>query len=842
MVKKMKILRLSIFNLTKNKKEAFVIVFLTMITTLALCIFIANRSKSDKVFDESFRLSGSLENLIIIEKEHYRNEYRNVLEANYNPKNLSEINLVFAVSSDVIEPDGTALSYNLLFLTEKDDRKIEIFSTKDCLTDEEITKLSHPIWMPVYFQIVKGYKLNDTFTLIKGSKEYPLTVAGFYETGLASSDGYGFKCIISEEDYELFSQIFKGNMMSEYTGLAFDTENDFSYDEYLEKCENTTSENVKSFSYLYSQNREKNTETQFISIFLLLIVFLSIVTMIASLVMIRNKISNDIEDQMQQIGVLEALGYRSKEISLSYLLEYVISGGAGAVLGVVFALLLTPVQNNLIRSMLGREFEGYAETGSLILISIAVIIIITLFALIKARMVKKFPPVFAFRKGIKTHNFRKNNFPLEKSKGNINLRLAMKSLFQEVKGNIGIAICIITTGSAILFALMTFVFFKDGTNGLENMMGLDVDPIIVNLVNGADPYVVSKEIMTDDEVDYAMVTYDFGKIDIPGSDEAGSTIVFDDYKHSRRISPFEGRFPEHDNEIMISVQRAGSENRSVGDSIMLECNGIKKSYIITGTVSSMYNGGSAVYFTTDGYRRINENARPNLIHVYLKKGVDEEAFSEKLLERYGGSLKELAKGVSEEGTLEDKLSAEAKEKISVLMTQYGVSSVDYAIRIGDELFTGNSRQFLIKEVRSWKGMIKSQIEPIAKATKSGTLVAALLVTFIVAIILAIISSSNVKRQRKNLGIMKSLGYSSKDLMTQMALKIMPVMIISMAVASIVAIYINKAFWYVMFATIAKTDILLIIFVDVAMILFAFIVTYFGASKIKKISVTELMTE
>ena len=139
-------------------------------------------------------------------------------------------------------------------------------------------------------------------------------------------------------------------------------------------------------------------------------------------------------------------------------------------------------------------------------------------------------------------------------------------------------------------------------------------------------------------------------------------------------------------------------------------------------------------------------------------------------------------------------------------------------------------------------MIKSQMEPIADATRAGTLGAAVLVIFIVFMILVIISASSVKRQRKNLGIMKSLGYSSKDLRRQMALKVMPVMIVSMVIASVVAIYVNKVFWSVMFATIATTDILLIIGVDIAMIVLAYIMTYVGAGKIKKISVTELMTE
>ena len=41
----MKIMRLSLFNLKKNKREALAIVFLTMITTIMVSIFITNGEK-----------------------------------------------------------------------------------------------------------------------------------------------------------------------------------------------------------------------------------------------------------------------------------------------------------------------------------------------------------------------------------------------------------------------------------------------------------------------------------------------------------------------------------------------------------------------------------------------------------------------------------------------------------------------------------------------------------------------------------------------------------------------------------------------------------------------------
>ena len=329
--------------------------------------------------------------------------------------------------------------------------------------------------------------------------------------------------------------------------------------------------------------------------------------------------------------------------------------------------------------------------------------------------------------------------------------------------------------------------------------------------------------------------------------DAENTVAFlkqipHDYADAENIHPYQGRMPEHDNEIMIALRRARDENLSVGDSIVLTNNGLEKDYIITGIVGSMMNGGTVMYLTSDGYRRIDPVTKPSVVSVYLADGVSDEAFEEKLNEKFGGTAKELGSKANAAGSLTEQISETAREKIAILMSRYGVTSVDYAIRIGDRMITGNSRDFVINELRSWRGNIKAQMEPVAKTTKTFSFIAAVGIALIVAVILVIIASSNVRRQRHSLGIMKSLGYSSKDLMQQTALKFMPVIVVSMIPASICSVYLNRIFWSAIFGTVAQSSPVTIIVTDLMMILFCYLVTYIGAGRIRKISATELMTE
>lgn len=835
---KMKILRLSLFNLKKNKKEAIVVAFLTLITTMLLAMVVINSSKISKTFDDSLREIGAENGILVIKKDVYRNEFSKILEEEFGASNIKEINYIFSDITDALDRDGEKISYNMHFITERNDKKLEQFKEIESVSKDEAASASHPIWLPGIFKYSYGYSVGETFTIIKNGTEYPFEIVGFYQTGIGNNDGYGFKTIVSDEDYDLLSMLYSDKC---YIALSFDRGENFDAAAYIRRCEEVSSVDISSNYMDLSIDMEKQAEMLYLELFLMLIIGLSVVTLIAVLFVIRYKISNDIEDQIQQIGVLEALGYRSKEISFSYLYEYVISGGIGAVLGGISACLTTPIINSGIAVMMGRTAKGGTGIVKAVIVACIVISIITLFALLKTRSVKKYPPVIAFRRGIKTHHFGKNLLPLERSKGNINIRLAFKSILNDFKTNIGIMACMILAGTAVLFSIATVAFFQNGSEGIEAMMGIDIDVVTVGTMDGVDVYAMKEEIADLPEVDNAIISYGYPQINIKDQEPA-MFIVYDDYNESRDIHPYKGRFPEHDNEIMITLTRSEKEGLSVGDSMKLTHNGIDKSYTITGIISSFMNSGTICYITAEGYERIVPEARPNAVAVYLKDDVTLEEFEEKLYDVYGKSAEDSMNDESSSDNLEARIRAAADEKISIMMSQYGVTSVDYAIRVGDEIITGNSRNYKLKDIKSFQGMIKNQMSAIAQAVKMSSLMSAILVSIIVAVILANLASSNVKRRRQELGIMKGMGYSSKDLMKQLAIKFMPACIISMIIAVFCSIGVDKFFWGAIFGTIADTNIAAIIISALIMTVFCYAVTYISAGKIKKISVTELMTE
>lgn len=832
----MKILRLSLFNLRKNKREAVAIVFLTMVTVFLLGTALISITKIGDIFNKAYDETGCMEYIIHFRKDSYREVYKDILEEAYGIEDSVEADGLFAIPLNVIEKNGEKQLHNFAFITLETEKKTEGFVIQDGRSDDEIDGIEHPIWLPYAFEMNDGYLPGDTYTIVIGGRTYPFEIAGFYNPGCGNRDGSGMKVIVTDKDFNLLSGVLEHTDI-----LAFNGTDEFDVNEFLNKCEELSGENVTSYAWTWWRFYESQNEVIFLQIFLGIAAFISFITLASTVFLMRHKISNDIEDQMQQIGVLEALGYRSREISLSYIYEYMLTAAAGAVLGTLLSVLFNPVLSSIAGQQMGRIVHMELNFVMLVMVAVAIIILTLVFALTKAATIKRYPPVVAFRKGIKAHHFGRNILPLEKTKGNINTRLAFKVFFRNIKQNIGAGICILLASSTLVFGVAVYDFFKDEMAMLYTF-GEEVPEETISLLDGVDPYAFSEELLDLPEVRKTMVCFEADDVTVEEIGHESTVISYEDYSETENIFLSDGRYPEHENEIGISLYASRTYGIEVGDSVTVKGDGTRKTMIVSGIIPEASNGLINVYLTHEGYLSLVPNDTPNLINVYLEEGVDRSEFERNLYGLYGASVAEMAEASAEGSTLEERIRNAADEQMAVLLERYGVTDVDYAIRIGDQLITGQSSVFRIRDIQSYFDQIATQVTPMAKAVKAFVIGMTIFVGMIVAVILSILSFSNVRRQRKDLGIMKSMGYSSKDLMKQLAVSMLPSTIVSTAAGAVLGVFINHFFWLYIMGFIIKASIPLVIVTAVLIVLFSYAVTYFAAGRVKKVSVTELITE
>ena len=110
---------------------------------------------------------------------------------------------------------------------------------------------------------------------------------------------------------------------------------------------------------------------------------------------------------------------------------------------------------------------------------------------------------------------------------------------------------------------------------------------------------------------------------------------------------------------------------------------------------------------------------------------------------------------------------------------------------------------------------------------------------VVSLILSILMASTIRRQYKELGIMKGLGYTSRELKFQLAFRIVPVAVLAVILGTVLSILlIGVVNAFVCKVIVSASSIILM---DTAVLLYCFICAYISARRIKKISVLILIS-
>ncbi|MCR5337838.1 MAG: ABC transporter permease [Lachnospiraceae bacterium] len=844
----MKILRLSIFNIKKHKKESIILIFLIAVSVLFLNVAIINSKKTDIIMDKSFEDTGSKDAVYLFFEDEYRTEFDEVFEEDDRISNIDKFEMLYPnnnASLNIKRDDGSLTNFYASFITEEGEKKISDFRKETTLSDDEIDALEHPIWLPHHAAMNLGYKSGDPFVIVKGGKEFAFQIAGFYESALLANDYMSYKSIVSDSDYDILAKDLSGMVCFSFDlkeGIPDNYTDSIKLNQDLDDKMNEKGGRPIQNNFMNNFDDkvyEADYKASVIEIMMDILLMIAAVVILSAVIVIRHKITNDIDDQMEAIGVLEALGYRSREISLSYVYEYLTLSIIGALFGVLITLLTDPLLTKVVQSFLSRKGSAPFNVAGLLLPMIIIILIVLFSALLRARVIKKYPPVVAFRKGIKTHHFGKNRLSLDKTKSDINLRLGLQNLIRNKKQNIGIFVCILLAGLSIAFCIMVADIFRDGGSAFRTCCGYESGDFYLTFEPGVTSEEIAQELYAYDEVRKITDMHINQASIVDDANVFVQAIAYKDFKETENVFVTKGRLPEHDDEAVLKKTIAENLGYEVGDSIILRGEGVEKSYIITGFTNTL---NDTVLLTLDGMKRIMPISEHGLTNVYLKDGAEAETFRKKIEERYGSSTKDLLKEASSDGDLEDRIRAKAEQQMAVLASEYGVTSANYAIKIGDEMITGGTSKIRLTEITTLDSLIESSIGSIARLSEIMSWIITIAVALIISVILNFLIDSTIRKQRKEFGIEKSMGYTSGDIKKQIVSRIMPIAVPAIIAAVLAVVPITEKFEVIAFGGGAQPRYWLLIPAAVVLVIYVYVSAYLSAGRVKKVSVTELMTE
>lgn len=614
-----KIFTISVYFFKKNIKD---IISFSIILFIATILFssalIINNNVSDD-YDREYEALNTASSFFIIPKNEYKD---NILEDIKNIDSIKDaeiqkgIMLTVPVDMEESIQDQTQIFYNMSNTPNINKRKI-IKETND--------DLDSGIYLTNYTFIHSSLDLKDKYEFKINDILYSFNIKG-----VISEMQYGNYTSSAIGEYledDSYNKLLKETHDKEVVIISVISDN--SHSSYNSISKYLSSKNINVITKNYKE-QSKNQRLAISNILVLILIVFACSMLIISLFVSKFKIEQCIEEELANMGVLEALGYTSSQIIVACIFPYIISGLILTLLGIILSYFLLPVLSMIIEMQSGFIWKSKIDILANILVLFINISLIILFTSVALFKIKKLNPINAIR-GITVKGKNKNHFEIEKTKGNIHFILMLKNFMNTKKQNILLAIVLFFI--TIISSFIAILFYNINMNPIN---------FINTLVEEHPSVIISSQEDIKDEIkeinNVKKIIYYDESPTINYQDNSYKSFVAESFDNLANDLCYEGVNPKYDNEVAVGSKIKESYNLSLGDYITLSKNGIKNNYKVVGFVQSVNYSGEIIEITLDGYKELDTAYIPNTMYVYLEDENNAGEFINKIEDKYTNKI------------------------------------------------------------------------------------------------------------------------------------------------------------------------------------------------------------
>lgn len=640
------------------------------------------------------------------------------------------------------------------------------------------------VYLPMLYK-TDDIEVGKTIEISIGSHPVEYTVCGFFNSVMMGSHNCALtQIILSADKYAELGELNYAPKATLCSVRLNDKSENLNFEAALKAIVSERSPNMRMASNCYGIVAQSRYISQGITSAIMCV--MAFLVLLIALVVIVSNIINYIQINIKNLGALKAVGYTSKQLICSLLLQFSLLALITAVAGAALSYAIFPAINSMMIAQTGIPY-AVRFLPLPILISLVILCGAVAFAVwLAARRIRKIEPIVALRSGVQTHNFKKNHVPLERTKAPLNFALALKTTLSGVKHNITVCITMLVLSLVVVFSgLMTENVIVDMSPFLDLIVGETADSCINVETEIEEEFMDALE--ADGRVEKAYL-YNSINISHDGGVELLATMCDDFAKVNNQRVIFKGRFPKYENEIAIAGKYAREKGFKVGDEIDITANGKTERYLISGFTQITNNLGRDCLLTRAGYERLGELTNVSY-YINIKSGTDIDKFNAEMKEKFEGNV---------------------NTTINVATTIDGAASVYVSLMT--------------------------------------IIVIAILVlsVIIIAFVLYLLVRTMLNNKKRDYGILKSMGFTTKQLIMQTALSFMPAIIISTVVGIIIScIAINPLMsLFLSSMGIIKCTFgmpyLFVVFAGIGLMLLAFGIACLLSLKIKKIAPRNLL--
>lgn len=597
------------------------------------------------------------------------------------------------------------------------------------IIDQADTMPENGVVVPYILKIANGYKTGDALKLTVDDVTINLKIAGFYEDLMFASptNVSMYKLYVGDQQFEKLLAQSELGVKCSYSAVITDDINgseDFET-KYSEAAKNIIDTGAGSYSTL-NYGSMKTGVAIFINIIMAVLLSFSIIILAIAAIVIKFSTITHIENNIKNIGTLEAMGYTASQIIRATLVEYQMIAAAGFVVGLGASFFIAPIITNVVSSSIGLSWTMGIYPLAVVASLGMVLILVLGIAYFSVFKIKKITPLTALRNGVETHYFKKNRIPLEQTKLGLNLAIGLKMLIHNKRQNLIAGIIIMLLSLVTVFSLAAYYNFSVDKTAMIKLIGLETADIQVSVTDDEERIFAEIAKMPGVKETIKLDSFD-NVIKYNGKENGAKMRITEDYSRLKVDTCVKGRMPVNDNEIAITSIILNNIGAKMGDTVSIEDNGVTQEFLIVGIVQQFNNLGKGAAITTAGMKKLVPSYKEKILKVYLADGQDTEQFITQINNRY---------------------------------VNQNVQSVSYFESIE---------------------MMLDSFEASIKIVVKGCLgIIAVIIMFIMFLVIRV----RLLRERTRLGVSKALGFTSNQLIGQVLISEMPVIIGASVVGAI----------------------------------------------------------
>lgn len=841
----MKIFRLAAANLKRKKGLTVTLLLLSVLAALFLNMGLIMSDQINDIFNLCAQRLKSPEMLVIVEGSKNKASYEAFLRNDGRVDFLEKEEVIYLETSK--NSANTSKSGAVIF--NKDlPRRIEPVSL---LEEDTSVPAEEAIYLPMVMK-GSGVSLGDPFTLTLENVDYTFRAAGFFETSYMGAGGYAFmKYYLPESSFQkLYEAVGTGTVISVRLkeGLPQkETSSKLSAD--FSKATDFYTEigGIMAAAGCLSYEDLEMSVVSLLGVPMIAMISIAFIICMIHLIIVYFKVREEIDESLTNIGCLQAFGYTTGQIMCAKTLEFVMAGGAGTVAGVLLTYVVLPFAAVGLEGMVGLKVSFTNHFGQDIVTIALILLLLWASAMSAAWKIRRITPVTALRRGVTTHHYGRNYFPLDRGRGGLELRLALKNICMDLRQNLVTVISIGLSVFAISMAVVLYLNMGYDHTALEQTTGIELADVQIKPLAETDALQLEEELGKMEEVRKtnrsAAYIARIGEINM-------QLTVCSDFEKTEYLNVSKGSLPKYSDEIVLTSSFLKRLDKGIGDTVRVTAKGITADYLIVGAGMGTNMNGRMGLMSEEGLHRIDPYYKLTGIDIYLREGVSRSDFMDRLRATYSVVSDTGERPADGEAPSKyNEAGKRAEEKIKRMLDRYGVSSVEYTVmQKGEVILTGSSAAYRIREISSLNEYLDGQLKSYA-AMMNGLMAVILSVMLLVmGTIISITVSSMLRRKRMEMGIYRSMGFTTEELIRMIGLNFTVDAVLGSLIGILLCGLFGGKLLILFFSTLAvdlagvEINPVWLGAVGVITVLFVCLLSVFKARRVRRISVYELLTE